>query len=58
MADTFVKWFYELLNAAAACETTKTSEFKSEHFFPDASANICLQSADQAEPPHIVQVSM
>ncbi len=56
MADTFVKWFYELLNAAAACETVKTSNFKSEHFFPDASAHICLQSGDQSEPPQLVQI--
>jgi hypothetical protein len=50
MADTFVKWYYELIN------TKSSSDFRPDHFFPDASAKICLQSADQSEPPEFIQV--
>ena len=49
MADTFVKWYYELLNA-------HSSEFRPDHFFPDASAKICLQSHNRAQPPELIQV--
>jgi len=38
MADRFVRWFYDLLNAGQ-------NEFKASHFFPDASADILLRSA-------------
>ncbi len=58
MADTFVKWFYDLLNSASSCESAGESQFKPEHFYPDASANLCLQSADASEPPQIVQVGL
>jgi hypothetical protein len=49
MADTFVKWYYELLNA-------HSSDFRPDHFFPDASAKICLQSNNRSQPPELIQV--
>ena len=49
MASTFVKWYYELLNS-------KIEEFRSDHFFPDASAKIHLQSQNNADSSEYFQV--
>jgi hypothetical protein len=48
MAHTFVKWYYELLNS-------KTSDFRPDHFFPDASAKITLSqnSTENTEFLHV-----
>ena len=63
MADTFVKWFYELLNSTLSSSLLSSSpldeppgKFRSDHFFPDASANISLQEAGAAQPAEVVQV--
>ena len=65
LADTFVKWFYELMNnlsakagssSSAASSLTSLSssssnasspDFRPDHFWPDASAKICLQNGNQ-----------
>ena len=46
LASTFVKWFYDMMNNAfASPESSTEGEFRRDHFFPDASAKICLQPA-------------
>lgn len=43
-ADSFVKWFYPLLNATFNSEES-SKEFGSQHFWIDASAKICLEES-------------
>ncbi len=42
LAATFVKWFYEMMNSSTVPSNTAT-EFKPDHFFADADAQISLQ---------------
>ena len=44
-ADSFVKWFYPLLNATFNSEES-SKEFGSQHFWIDASAKICLEEIE------------
>ena len=78
LADTFVKWYYELMNnlnasphnssspaaltssssepssasssvtsSSSNTSSTSTPDFRPDHFWPDASAKVCLQNANQ-----------
>eukprot|EP00095_Tigriopus_kingsejongensis_P004791 maker-scaffold77_size404793-snap-gene-3.35 protein:Tk04791 transcript:maker-scaffold77_size404793-snap-gene-3.35-mRNA-1 annotation:"c3orf38 homolog" len=49
LANTFVKWFYDSLNQSLA--NPSQSSFQPDHFFPDASAKICLNQASSAYSP-------
>lgn len=40
MACSFVRWYYPLINGSLDCDT----DFGSQHFWVDASANLMLQS--------------
>ena len=46
LADTFVKWFYDLLNNVVS--SGNAQNFSPDHFWADASAKIALLSAPEA----------
>jgi len=41
MANSFVRWYYQLLNSSVETDTT---DWNSSHFWPDASAKVSLMS--------------
>ena len=45
MANNFVSWYFQLLNASA---TNGITEFSPSHFWPDASAKVELLRGDGA----------
>ncbi|TRY74422.1 hypothetical protein TCAL_10428 [Tigriopus californicus] len=49
LAHTFVKWFYDSLNQSLASPQPSAS-FQPDHFFPDASAKICLMNQATSPP--------
>ena len=46
MADSFVKWFYELINSTFY--SSETTEFGPQHFWTDASAKISLHQGSSS----------
>ena len=50
LADTFVKWFYELINSTFY--SSELSEFGPQHFWTDASAKISLHQGPSSSSHH------
>ena len=50
MADTFVKWFYELINSTFY--SSEHNEFGPQHFWTDASAKISLHQSPSSSSHH------